>query len=235
MSIILAARRRRTAGGGAFSPSDISGLQEWFAADAIVGLSDGDPVSTWADASGNARDATAAGAVRPTYQTNEQNSLPIVRFASASNQRMAFTAHTGFTAISIFAVVKRSGTAADHVVLSCGKTLIRIDVAGNNLEWFPDTDSTVIDSNHDINDANWHTISVLQSGTGVDIRLDGVSDTRTTVAVDATNVTDGIGGYEGGALWNFNGDIAEIIVYDSDLSDGDRDSVEGYLSGKWNL
>ena len=34
--------------------------------------------------------------------------------------------------------------------------------------------------------------------------------------------------------WRFRGDIAEIIVYDSALSDGDWSLVRGYLKSHWN-
>lgn len=65
---------------GGFSPQAVAGLQLWLKADAIVGLNDGDPVSTWADASGNGRDLTQALTKRPTYKTNIVNGLPVVRF-----------------------------------------------------------------------------------------------------------------------------------------------------------
>ena len=35
--------------------------------------------------------------------------------------------------------------------------------------------------------------------------------------------------------WGFQGDIAEIMFFDSALSDDERQKVEGYLSVKWNL
>lgn len=232
---VIIARRRRAGGAAPFAPTDIAGLQLWFAADSIGGLADGDPVSTWPDDSGNARDATQAGAARPTYKTAILNSLPIVRFASASSQRMTFTGPTGFTAISIFIVFKRAATGADHTLLSLGKTLIRVDQSANGeFEWWPDTDSTVIDT-LDCQNTNWHIGAVLQSSTNYEARLDLSAQTGTTVAVDGADRTDAIGSFEGGTTWPMDGDIAEIIVYDSDLSDTDRDLVEGYLNTKWGL
>lgn len=235
MSTTLLARRRRTGGAAPFAPTDIAGLQEWFAADSITGLSDGDPVSTWPDDSGNARDATQAGGARPTYKTNILNSLPVVRFSAASSQRMVFTAHTGFTAVSIFIVFNRASTSGDHALLSVGNTLMRLDmVGGGQLEWWPDTDTTVIDT-HNVSTATWYLASILQSSTSYDVRLDLTSSAGTTVAVDGANQTDAIGSFLGGTTWPFDGDIAEIVVYDSDLSDTDRDLVEAYLQGKWGL
>ncbi len=57
-----------------------------WSADTITGLEDGDPVATWPDQSGNSSDLVQATPTnRPSYQTNEQNSLPIVRFDGNDN------------------------------------------------------------------------------------------------------------------------------------------------------
>jgi hypothetical protein len=44
-----------------------------------------------------------------------------------------------------------------------------------------------------------------------------------------------IGAYGGQASGFLNGDIAEIIVYDSALSDANREAVENYLLAKWGI
>ena len=36
-------------------------------------------------------------------------------------------------------------------------------------------------------------------------------------------------------VWYLNGDIAEIIIYNSALSDADRSAVESYLMTKWAI
>lgn len=70
------------------APDGLSNLEVWVKADQIAGLSNGDPLSTWQDQSGNGRDFTAAGAQRPTYNTNVQNGLPGVNFTSTSGVGM---------------------------------------------------------------------------------------------------------------------------------------------------
>jgi hypothetical protein len=42
-------------------------------------------------------------------------------------------------------------------------------------------------------------------------------------------------GIRSGTVNRFNGIMGEVIVYDSALSDGDRDDVETYLMDKWGL
>lgn len=73
-------------GWAAVEPDAISGLQMWLDADAITGLSDSDPVSTWSDQSGNSNDATqATGANQPLYKTNIVNGKPVVRFDNTND------------------------------------------------------------------------------------------------------------------------------------------------------
>src|SRR5262245_20271840 len=57
----------------------------WLKADAITGLTNGDPVAEWPDSSGNDRDAAqSTPGARPVYVSEEQNSLPVVHFDAAS-------------------------------------------------------------------------------------------------------------------------------------------------------
>src|SRR5688572_5561243 len=71
---------RRRAGIAPNDPSISASLKRWFKADAITGLADSDPVTTWTDSSGTANVTQATAAKKPTYRTNVINSLPVVRF-----------------------------------------------------------------------------------------------------------------------------------------------------------
>ena len=66
-------------------PSAISGLKLWVEADTITGVADGVEFSPWSDLSGSANHLTAAGGLRPTYETNEINGLPVVRFNGSAD------------------------------------------------------------------------------------------------------------------------------------------------------
>ena len=56
---------------------------------------------------------------------------------------------------------------------------------------------------------------------------------ETTLTTTTTPATTGL--YIGGPTNRFNGSISEILVYQSNLIDGDRRAVEGYLSKKWSV
>ena len=63
------------------------------------------------------------------------------------------------------------------------------------------------------------------------------SSSESSISLPTGNATRDltIGATAGTAAWFFNGDIAEIIMYDSALSDTDRASVETYLMQKWAI
>jgi hypothetical protein len=64
------------------------------------------------------------------------------------------------------------------------------------------------------------------------------SDTNGATALPTGNATQNmfVGATPGATLsWPLNGDIAEIIMYDSALSDTDRSAVESYLRAKWGI
>lgn len=64
-----------------FSPGDIPGWILGLHADEITGLSDGDPVATWEDVSGEGSDLSqGVAAKKPVYKEAIQNGLPVVRF-----------------------------------------------------------------------------------------------------------------------------------------------------------
>lgn len=130
-------------GGGDF---DETGLLWRIRASDIVGLSDGDPVPTWADTSGNGRDwAQATSGNRPTFQTSEINGHPAVQFATASSQYLngPDLSGLGLTEADVF-IVLRSASDPHSATSKVGLWLLG-DVNSSFLsltEW-PATDGLV--------------------------------------------------------------------------------------------
>jgi hypothetical protein len=86
-TITLAAASSGGGGGGTgAAPNALTGaptLAAWYKADALTGLANGDPVDTWADSSGNARDlGQATSGKRPLYVAANPllNGKPSLRF-----------------------------------------------------------------------------------------------------------------------------------------------------------
>lgn len=214
-------------------PTDIAGLQLWFKADSLS-LSDNDPVGTWADSSGNARDGVQGTAgKKPTFKTNILNSLPVVRFDGGDNLLHGYSIATANT---IFAVAKMTGTTGEQIVISAslgGGSLaayIRGRSGGANWGTYRNGDVT---ANTDISSAYKIICIVTRSGTDLDLVTNGNVETKVASGYysDSTHrVRIGSGDDNENP---FDGDIAEVFLYDSALNSTDRESMEAYLTAKW--
>lgn len=56
-------------------PNELSQLEMWLKPETLTGNTNGTPVSTWTDSSGNSRSLTSSSTRRPTYNANALNSL----------------------------------------------------------------------------------------------------------------------------------------------------------------
>lgn len=222
-----------------FDPSDLAGLALWFDASTIAGHSDGDPVSTWPDASGNGRDATQGTAAnRPTYRTGVQNGLPAVRFDGTNDYLLTATFASALSQPNtIFVVAKWSGSrsylvdgastnrnAIGYEVASAGSQRVHI-YAG----------STAMQSAATFTRPS--TIEMwLAEVNGASSRFRyqaGLMFIGNPGAQALGRLTIGAG--NGGAFSYLNGDVCEIVVYNGSLTTAQRWQVEQYLSDKWQV
>lgn len=230
-------------GGAAFSPDDISGLVVWLKADAITGLVDGDPVTTWEDSSSANNDATEA-TNKPTYKTNIINGKPVIRF-DGTNDKLAIADHASLdvTNITIFAVCKvtSSGVPAYAVNRNYDGANVpyslNLAAVGNtamgffNGGWRVSTITTDISS-----DGNFHVAAGRYDGSTLEYLLDGTLDASSAYSGSLPAGTQPlyIGTYLQDSLF-FAGDIAEVIVYGSALGTTDFNNVQAYLDAKYAL
>lgn len=237
-------------GGGGITPDQIAGLQLWLKADAITGLNDGDALTTWTDSSTNGRDVTqAASGEKPTYKTGIINGQPVVRF-DGGDVLVNAAAQLILRTRSVFVVLQGNVDGAYLGVLSIypatGDDNARADGivyhVSANLHWFAAEGGP-----------NYSVAAPGAGATPLAIYCDVAATTGTlyvngaSVATDATFTTFNVasaGGFAVGgrflsgalsASYRFNGDIAEIIIYDSALSDANRQAVEAYLSAKYGI
>ena len=92
---------------------------------------------------------------------------------------------------------------------------------------------TIVSNPQDSTIANRATIR-KNGGSAVSV---DTSSTNAGTALPTANATQDlrIGATSGTATWFLAGDIAEIIMYDSALSDANREAVENYLIAKWGI
>lgn len=96
-------------------PSDVGGLISWLKADAITGLSDGDPVSTWqASVGGDGTQATSGN--RPIYRASSVGGKPTVDFVSDDNINVPVG--VALTTYTVFTVVRPDVVTSSHTIFS---------------------------------------------------------------------------------------------------------------------
>lgn len=204
----------------------------------------GDRVSLWEDKSVAGDDGDAAGDARPTWVDNQLNGLPIIRFDGVDNV-LRFGTDTDPTEITVCMVMKGMAGADFASVLFKGDSSngwgIRSYQADNDPFRFKinQYDANFISSPAS-EVANYCVLSCrYDRGLGsanLESWVNGVSQ-----GTDDYNASDILGAGQRlymGALdvpvdFPWAGDIAEVLIYDEPLSDGDLATVEAYLTSKW--
>jgi hypothetical protein len=232
-------------------PKTIPGLQLWL--DATTGLydatsggntvtTDGASIARWEDQSGNGyhvRQTTANN--QPVLKTNQQNGLNIVRF-DGSNDFLSSANNfsvTGGSNRTVFIVFNRD-TSQNKSIVSWG-----VNSAGQAVlftqEFFLRFNSTIKGyTNQGANGAwsLWATVGAGSTLGDYHAYFNGggiTTPTSTTNNSNALNTGSSpiyIAKTSYGADYA-DGDMAEVLIYNSALSNADREAVRDYLNAKW--
>lgn len=214
---------------GAAGGPPVAGYWVWYDASDVASITEsGGLVSQLADKSGNSIHLTASGVQRPTTGTRTQNGLNVLDFNGTLNG-LAATFGSRTTNRTIFAVALSDvGTGGSNIVgmsfggLYTDAPLVRFAVyAGTAM-----AGRTIVTS------ANVHT-AIVQAAANDRLYFNGTLDTDGNAGGTTAATAVALGSaVDYGSFW-WNGWIAEAIIYESVLSDGDRGSVEAYLKAKW--
>lgn len=205
----------------------------WLKADAITGKSDGDGVTTWSDSSGSGANASSGGYTAPLYKTGQINGLPVVRVSGTLGAAMR-SYPAAAANYELFAFARMNGGA--------NARLIGAVLANNNwlMGWWSGVENVmyavgwVAGPTGVTATTNWHSYSGYFDGTNTTF-----NDYGNLIASDASGTSSpnggiALGGYDPtGTQELSNGDIAEVILYNSNLSSADRHRVEGYMAWKY--
>ena len=242
-----------------FTPASVTGLQAWYDAsdastlyDATSGGSlvaaDG-AVARWEDKSGNGRHATqSTSGNRPLRKAAIQAGKSVLRFDGSNDSlpvdSVASTLSGDDTAFTMFVVAKNTGSNADRVVFSAGSSstanpMRELALASDQLSYFrrDDSNSSSGGANASTRTTGFGVIGVVQQATSHTMYLNGASVHSASAnigSVTANRATVGCLGRTSDAAF-FDGDIAEIIIYNAALSDTDRASLESHLMTKWAI
>lgn len=212
-------------------PLTINNLALWLdASDTDTITESSGLISQINDKSGNNKNATASGSVRPTLVSSVLNGRSIMRFDSSDDYLNIGSAVTYRT---VFVVAK-----SDDTVFSDYPGIIG-DFTGTS----PNNGHVLngIDGTTKLGSATSNYASAYRNGTSIPGSTGHDFSPLNEFWVGAfelssamTNTTSAIGMVNGGARY-WDGDIAEVIAYSTTLSNTDRALVEAYLSTKWGI
>jgi len=246
------------AAGASFSPLDVSGLQLWLdASDASTITESSGSVSQWDDKSGNGNHVTQGTAAnQPTTGTQTINSLNALDFDGGdwllSSGNLGVSNSTNF---SVFAVAILDSDDKYTTIFGTGNFGLSQQAAAFQVATNPSISSTRQMATDIWNPAGMVADTSITLGTeyvfsylvhpwssarsGSEFFLNGANDGAATYGTVNPFLVDGpafIGAF-GPTLTSsrWNGQIAEVLVYDSALSTADREAVEAYLADKWGI
>lgn len=232
------------------APTDLAGCVLWFDAKDLSSITkDGsNRVSQWSDKSASAAHAVqAVDANKPTYSASGFGGLPCLDWGNGSpTARVLTTPSISYGVFTLF-VVATSGPGTAYVY-------VHNSTAGADREYLnndPNPNFAIRRANGAqdskrvlsgvLLDANRHIFARSYNGTsnGNLFRYDGRADgTLTTAGADpgltATAGAIYLGNHDGATL-PLRGVIAEFIIYNRVLSDGEIVMVEQHLSRKWKV
>lgn len=220
-----------SAGAGPITPPDIPGLVLWLKAQG-QSYTDGNSVTTWTDSSGVGNNVASAGLNAPIFKTGIVGGRAVMRLSGADARFMS----SGSLALSqpdtIFIVAnKNSGTSASGRLLdSTARQLV--ETTSSEFVQLYSGGATNITGTIPIAGA-FHVISCVFNGAASANWVDKVADGSGTLGT-AGIATLYLGSDNTGGV-DFPGDIAEVIIYNSALSTGDRQGIENYLGQYYGL
>ena len=223
-----------------FLPSALSGLKLWLNAEVGTTTNASGQISVWADQSGNGKDArqTTSGN-QPSINNGSLNGRPTVRFDGAQRYfTFPSTPFTGVTQAEAFVVLKADAEVAPGTTWS----LWNFGSSGG-FEAYPDNVSRVREdfgstSLFNLGDPSqpltqYHIYNVASSASNWVGRINGkvlLSATNNSVQFPASPTFGGAGGVS-----FFNGNVAEVLVYNRPLSGNERDAIGRYLAARYAL
>lgn len=199
--------------------------------------SDGDPVTQWADLSGNARHASqATPSKKPILKTNVQNGLPGVLLDAVDDCFSVANAPT-LTAATVIAVLNLKVSAANRYVFSGGNGCFSVGFNGGDaLRLLKQNVSTVVTgtSGSPEGAASLCTAAYTYGSGNAVLRVNRVDQTGAVSdpASTFTAPSDVLGARASGAE-PFGDYLHEVLVFNRVLSSSEIAVAEDYLRFKW--
>lgn len=194
-------------------------------------------VTKWIDKSTSGYDVTATAGQAPVYTTGALNGNAVLTFDGSNDKLTRAGASIPGDDFTTFVVFNRTINPTREAILEWGsggaRNALFINEANNgrmnyyiNGGWVHYTSAYTAGTN---------TLASIVHNTGsINLYRDGVNEVSTTGTVRTGTSGIYIGDDSSGGD-NLTGTIAEVIIYDRDLTADERHDVETYLASKWGL
>jgi len=224
-----------------WSPENLdSGLLAlWYKADSLSGK-DGSAIPAWSDSSGNGNNlAQAIDTRRPTLQTDELNSLPVVRFDGLND----LVSNGDIDDLDVgtgdawhAAVFKSTNNGALQDIYCAEATKFGLRVAATGALILAVGSGTMQQNNGNWSRTEFVMVVGRRNSSACSGTLNGsamdVSNSNTASLSMTDDWTVGARGVGAGLMI---GDVAEILGGPGTLDTATSQIVEGYLAHKWGL
>ncbi len=225
-----------------FAPTSIAGLRVWADFSDITTLfqdsagstpvaSDGDVIGKFTDLSTNNNHGTqAVTANKPIYKTNIKNGKSVSRYAGDA---LDTPDALNLSALSLFIVLKDTSNLNTFAHLTSPSTLYfgLSNTGTQKFEVFAGGAWRVGAAT--ISNSNFYLVDYLIASGDLRTYVNGTIDMTSTAAVTLGGTYSLQIGGRSDDISDMTGDIAEVLLYDSVLSDANRQLVETYLNTKW--
>lgn len=235
-------------------PDAVTKLRIWYDGSDVTQFqptnpSDGATITQWNDKSNYAHNANPTGGAtkRPTYQTNELNSLSVVQF-DGINDCLSVNPIVDIRSIAqwnLFCVVKFTDTTGNRWISQSDNGTNSVALYHNGANMAVANAGGVGVSANALNTTGYHYMSVSYDGTAtgnadrLKLRIDGSNEaltfTGTVGATNPANIDHLMIGCNGADSEYFQGYIAEYILYYAQLNPTEINSIESYLVNRWAL
>jgi Concanavalin A-like lectin/glucanases superfamily/Fn3 associated/Chitobiase/beta-hexosaminidase C-terminal domain len=225
-------------------PLTRTGLVMWLRSDYLN--TSGSNVTQWSDLSGAANNATqTVSANQPTLSLNAINGLPAVNFATSKFLQVPSGMANFTSGLSFFAVIKPTAVTANARIIDFGNGATNDNIQVQEpastsaaLFLYNGTTASSVTSASAITLNKFQVLECFADGAGNgSIFTNGVLGSQSPSMALLNNLTRAnnyIGQGSAGGNY-FQGQLAELIVYNRGLTSAEQAALEGYLFSRYQI
>ena len=222
----------------------VAGYTAWYDASQEA-YSNNDPVDSWTDRSANALTVSNTLTLRPTFKTNIINGKPVIRFDGSSQflgssgdalgTAITPSAYTIFVVFNAAAISTANGSTWDNPALvsdTGGDEYFSINLKSTPAIFAYNWDTNDDNVSKSISTGTNYIVQTRHESGNLYVSLNAGSESS-VASGDTGDIANKLYVGVGNSIRFFQGDIAEIIIYNTALSTSDIALNYSYLNGKY--